>query len=79
MDFTKIIDLLSKSNIDNDGIYKLIALASQMDLSNEDNQRMVIREGAKLANKNIDKSTEDKIIEIIRQKGISSELFNNLN
>ena len=37
MDFTKIIDMLTKSNIDNEGIYNLISEASSMDLSKEEN------------------------------------------
>ncbi len=76
MDFKKIIDLLSKSNINNDGVYDLIAEASKMDLSKEENQRILIRKGAKLANKTITPEMEDHIISLLKEKGISNELFN---
>ena len=75
MDFKKIIDLLSKSNINNDGVYELIAEASKMDLSDEDNQRTLIQKGAKLANKEITPEIEDHIISILKEKGISNELL----
>ena len=47
-----------------------------IDLSKEENQRILIREGAKLANKNLTKEMEDKIILILKEKGISSDLLN---
>lgn len=75
MDFKKIIDLLSKSNINNDAVYELIAEASKMDLSDEDNQRALIQKGAKLANKEITPEVEDHIISILKEKGISNELL----
>ncbi len=76
MDFRKIIDLLSKSNINNEAIYALIAEASSMDLSKEENQRLLIQKGAQLANKKLTVEMEDKIIKILQEKGISSELLN---
>ena len=51
MDFSKLIDIISKTNISSDKIQELILMASKMDLSNEDNQRILIREGAKVAKK----------------------------
>lgn len=75
MDFKRIIDLLSKSNINNDAVYELISEASKMDLSDEDNQRALIQKGAKLANKEITPEAEDHIISILKEKGISSELL----
>lgn len=75
MDFRKIIDLLSKSNVNNDGVYELIAEASKMDLSNEENQRLLIQKGAKLANKDITPEVEDHIISILKEKGISADLL----
>lgn len=75
MDFKGILDLLLSSNVNNDAIYALIAEASKLDLSNEDNQRLLIRRGAALTNKEITPELEDKIISIIKEKGISNELF----
>lgn len=76
MDLKKIIELLSKSNINNEAVYELISEASKMDLSKEENQRTLIQKGAKLANRNISPEMEDRIIAILREKGISNDLFN---
>lgn len=76
MEFNKIIDMLTKSNIDNEGIYSLISEASSMDLSKEENQRELIRKGAKIANRDLTPEIEDKIIDILKEKGISNDLFN---
>ena len=67
--------LISKTNISSDKIQELILMASKMDLSNEDNQRILIREGAKVAKKEMTPELEDKMIDLIREKGISNELF----
>lgn len=75
MDFSNIMDLILKSNIRNEDITALISKASSMDLSDEDNQRVLIREATTLANKEITPELEDKIIDIIKEKGISNELF----
>lgn len=76
MDFRLLIDMLTKANINSEKIYDLVKEASSLDLSKEENQRILIREGAKLANKNITKEMEDKIILILKEKGISSDLLN---
>ena len=75
MDFSKLIDIISKTNSSSDKIQELILMASKMDLSNEDNQRILIREGAKVAKKEMTPELEDKMIDLIREKGISNELF----
>ncbi len=76
MDFRLLIDMLTKANINSEKIYDLVKEASSLDLSKEENQRILIREGAKLANKNLTKEMEDKIILILKEKGISSDLLN---
>ena len=75
MDFSKLIDIISKTNISSDKFQELILMASKMDLSNEENQRILIREGAKVAKKEMTPELEDKMIDLIREKGISNELF----
>lgn len=76
MDFNKIMDLLTKSNVNSEAISSLINEASKMDLSDEDNQRELIRMGAQVTGKKLSKEMEDKIIAIIKDKGISNDLFN---
>jgi hypothetical protein len=75
MDFKKIMDIISNSNIDTMKMYDLIALASDLDLTDEDNQRLLIKKGYELTNKDLDIETENQIIEIIKEKGISQSLF----
>lgn len=76
MDFNKIMDLLTKSNVNSEAISSLINEASKMDLSDEDSQRELIRMGAQVTGKKLSKEMEDKIIAIIKDKGISNDLFN---
>ena len=76
MDFKTIIDLLSKSNINQDAMYELVGEASTLDLREEDNLRKIIRKGAMIANKTIPMEQEDRIIEILKEKGITTDLLN---
>ena len=75
MDFKRIIDLITSANIDTNKMYDLIGMASELDLIDEDNQRLLIQKGFELAGKNLDINTENQIIEIIKEKGISQSLF----
>ena len=76
MDFKTIIDLLSKSNINQEAMYELVGEASSLDLREEDNLRKIIRKGAMIANKTIPMEQEDRIIEILKEKGITTDLLN---
>lgn len=75
LDFKKVFDLISKYNIDQDAIFSLVNEAKSLDLEDEDNIRNVIRKGCDIANKKIDKETEDHVVAIIKKEGISSSLF----
>lgn len=75
MDFKRVFDLLMMSNINSEDVSELIAEASTMDLSDEENQRILIRKGCSLANKEISPDMEDRIISILKEKGISNDLF----
>ena len=76
MDFKTIIDLLSKSNINQEAMYELVGEASTLDLREEDNLRKIIRKGAMIAGKTIPMEQEDKLIEILKEKGITTDLLN---
>lgn len=75
MDLGSILGLLEKANINTNEVQELIYEASRLDLSNEDNVRNLIRKSAKLANKDISIEKEDQIISLLKEKGISSDLF----
>lgn len=76
MDFKTIIDLLSKSNINQEAMYELVGEASSLDLREEDNLRKIIRKGAMIAGKTIPMEQENKLIEILKEKGITTDLLN---
>ena len=78
MDINSILDLLIKSNIDSGEISNLINKASSMDLSDEANQRELIKEGCRLTGRRFTPELEDKIIMILKEKGISNDLFSYL-
>ena len=75
MDFKKIIDLLSRANINQEGVYELVSEASSLDLNDDENLRNIIRKGCGLANKSITTEQEDKILALLRDKGITPDLF----
>lgn len=54
----------------------MVEEAKTIDLSDEDNLRYVIRKGAKLAHKDLSDEDEDKIMEIIKERGVSPDLLN---
>ncbi len=76
MDINSILNMLNKANINSNEVQNLIHEASRLNLSDDDNIRLLIRKSAKLANREISLDKEDKIISILKEKGISSELFN---
>ena len=78
MDINSILNMLDKANINSSEVQNLIFEASSLDLSDEDNVRMLIRKSAKLANRDISSDKEDKIVSILKEKGISSDLFSYL-
>ncbi len=78
MDINSILNMLDKANINSSEVQNLIFEASRLDLSDEDNVRMLIRKSAKLANRDISSDKEDKIVSILKEKGISSDLFSYL-
>jgi hypothetical protein len=76
MDFKTIIDLLSRSNINQEAMYELVGEASSLDLSDESNLRKIIQKGATIAGKTIPVEQEDKLISLLKEKGITSDLLN---
>ena len=75
MDFKTIIDLLSRSNINQEAMYELVGEASSLDLSDESNLRKIIQKGAIIAGKTIPVEQEDKLISLLKEKGITTDLL----
>ena len=75
MDFKNIIDLIARSNINQEAMYELVSEASTLDLNDEDNLRLIIRKGCGLANKTLSTEQEDKIVKMLKDKGITPDLF----
>lgn len=76
MDFKKVFDVINKYNIDRNDVLDLVEEAKTIDLSDEDNLKYIIRKGAKLAGKELSSEDEDKILEIIKERGVSPDLLN---
>ncbi|MDE7161637.1 MAG: stage VI sporulation protein F [Anaeroplasmataceae bacterium] len=76
MDFKSIIDLIARSNVNQEAMYELVSEAATLDLNDEDNLRLIIRKGCGLANKTLSQAQEDKIVKMLKDKGITPDLFN---
>lgn len=75
MDFKKIFDVINKYNIDRNDVLDLVEEAKSVDLTEEENLRTIVRKGAALAGKSLTDDDEDRIINIIKQKGINPDLL----
>ncbi len=75
MDFKNIIDLIARANINQEAMYDLVREASSLDLRDEDNLRTIIRKGCGLANKTLSSEQEDRIVKLLKDKGITPDLF----
>lgn len=75
MDINKIMNTISKSNVDQKEVFSLIEMASSMNLKDEKNIRILIQKGCKIANKSITKDQEDRMVQLIMKKGITPELL----
>lgn len=76
MNFSKALQFISDNNIKPDAVFSLVEKVRNMDLSDENNVRKVIREVSKLAGKPIDKVQENKIVREIMKNGVNDNLFN---
>ncbi|MBE6130811.1 MAG: hypothetical protein E7183_03745 [Erysipelotrichaceae bacterium] len=78
MNFNKALQFITDNNIQPEAVFELVEKVKNMDLSNEDNIRSVIRDVSKLAGKPIDKAQEDNIVREIMKNGVNDNLFNML-
>lgn len=78
MNFNKALQFISDNNIQPEAVFELVEKVKNMDLSNEENIRNVIRDVSKLAGKPIDRAQEDNIVREIMKNGVNDNLFNML-
>lgn len=76
MNFGKILDLVSKNNVDPEKVFMLVDKIKNADLTDEVTIRTIIKEVATLTGKNIDKLQEDAIVKKVQKDGISENLLN---
>lgn len=72
----RVLNFISENNIEPSSLFELVEKVQQMDLSNEDSIRQVIRDVSRLANRPVDKVQENKIVQEIMKNGINDNLFN---
>jgi hypothetical protein len=72
----RVLNFISENNIEPASLFELVEKVQQMDLSNEESIRKVIRDVSKLANRPVDKVQENKIVQEIMKNGINDNLFN---
>ena len=78
MNFNKALQFITDNNIQPEAVFELVEKVKNMDLSNEDNIRNVIKDVSKLAGKPIDRAQEDNIVREIMKNGVNDNLFNML-
>ena len=76
INLNKVLNFISENNISPSDVFVLAEKIKNIDLSNENNIRMVIRDVSKLVNKPIDKNKENQIVREIMKNGVNDNLFN---
>ena len=76
INLNKVLNFISENNISPSDVFVLAEKIKNIDLSNENNIRMVIRDVSKLVNKPIDKNKENQIVREIMKNGVNDNLIN---
>lgn len=75
MNFMNILSVIADNNVSPEKVFELVEKIQNLDLDDEENLRLVIREASLIAGKNIDKLKEDALVKKIKQNGISEDLL----
>ncbi len=78
MNFMNILSVIADNNVSPEKVFELVEKIQNLDLDDEENLRLVIREASQIAGKNIDKLKEDALVKKIKQNGISEDLLSML-
>ena len=70
-----ILSVIADNNVSPEKVFELVEKIQNLDLDDEENLRLVIREASLIAGKNIDKLKEDALVKKIKQNGISEDLL----
>jgi len=76
MNMSKVFNFIAENNISPSDVFMLVEKVKNLDLNNEQNIRIVIRDVAKLANRPLDVNKENQIVREIKQNGVTENLFN---
>lgn len=75
MNFMNILGVIADNNVSPEKVFELVEKIQNLDLDDEENLRLVIREASLIAGKNIDKLKEDALVKKIKQNGINEDLL----
>lgn len=75
MNFGKVLNLIAQNNIDPEKVFEIVEKVKNADLKDESTIRGLIKEISVLANKQIDKEQEDKLVKKILNDGVNEDLF----
>ncbi len=75
MNFNKVMNFISENNIQPEAVFMLVDKIKNLDLSNEDNIRQVIKDVSSLAGRNLDKAEENKLVRDIMANGVNENIF----
>lgn len=75
MNLNKIMNFISENNIQPEEVFLLVDKVKNMDLSNENSIRQVIKDVSKLAGKSLNQVEEDKLVNDIIKNGVNENLF----
>lgn len=78
MNFMNILSVIADNDVSPEKVFELVEKIQNLDLDDEENLRLVIREAGLIAGKNIDKLKEDAIVKKIKQNGINEDLLSML-
>ncbi|ERJ12798.1 stage VI sporulation protein F [Haloplasma contractile] len=75
MGLNRIFDEInSKASVDKESIFKIADSIKNANLKDEKVLRQLIRDVSKIANKNVPKELEDKLVEQIKQDGVPKNI-----
>ncbi len=75
MNLNNILSIMGDENIDKQEIFKLVDDVRNLDLTNEDNVRTVIRRASAIANRDISQEKEDEIVSRLATDGMPQNFF----